>query len=129
MFHLGLPPVLYYIVSYYILANCTISSSCAIPETGFGSSPHIPVLSVCFSCFYTGIWDLFFNAGSERLLERWLGNYTLGRLPLISKRSRLKHRTAETTYRTGVLRHTIFFLYIFNKKYLLATVYVQIFKY
>ena len=46
------------------------SSSCAIPETGFGSSPHLPVLSVCFSCFYTGIWDLLFNAGSERLLER-----------------------------------------------------------
>ena len=46
------------------------SSSCAIPETGVGSSPHIPVLSVCFSCFYTGIWDLHFNAGSERLLER-----------------------------------------------------------
>ena len=53
------------------------SSSCAIPETGFGSSPHIPVLSVCFSCFYTGIGDLLFNADSERLLERWLGNYTL----------------------------------------------------
>ena len=24
------------------------SSSCAIPETGVGASPHIPVLSVCF---------------------------------------------------------------------------------
>ena len=23
-------------------------SSCAIPETGVGASPHIPVLSVCF---------------------------------------------------------------------------------
>ena len=43
------------------------SSSCAIPETGVGSSPHIPVLSVCFSCFYTGI---LFNAGSERLVGK-----------------------------------------------------------
>ena len=50
--------------------NNITSSSCAIPETGFGSSPHIPVLIVCFSCFYTGIWDLLFNAGSEWLLER-----------------------------------------------------------
>ena len=67
---------------------CFLSSSCAIPETGFGSSPHIPVLSVCFSCSYTGIWDRF---------------RTLGSLPLLSKRRRLKYRTAEITSRTGVL--------------------------
>ena len=63
----------------------------------------MPVLSVCFSCFYTGIWDLLFNVGSERLLERWLGNYTLGSLPVLSKRRRLKYLTAETSSRTGVL--------------------------
>ena len=45
------------------------SSSCAIPETGVGASLHIPVLSVCFSCFYTGIRNLIFNAGFERLVR------------------------------------------------------------
>ena len=30
---------------------------------------HIYLCWVCvFSCFYTGIWDLLFNAGSERLI-------------------------------------------------------------
>ena len=91
------------VVLYQCNQIILLSSSCGIPETGFGSSTHIPVLSVCFSCFYTGIWDLLFNAGSERLLERWLGNYTLGSLPLLSKRRRLKYLTAETTSRTGVL--------------------------
>ena len=40
-----------------------------VPYPKWASAP-LPVLSVCFSCFYTGIWDLLFNAGSERLLER-----------------------------------------------------------
>ena len=31
-----------------LFLHVNILSLCAIPETGFGSSPHIPVLSVCF---------------------------------------------------------------------------------
>ena len=56
-----------------------------------------------FSCFYTGIRDLLFNAGSERLVGEVLGNYSLGSLPLLSKWRRLKYLTAETMSRTGVL--------------------------
>ena len=54
---------------FFYFFNFHSSSPCAIPETGVGSSPRIPVLSVCFSCIYTGIRDLLFNAGSERLVS------------------------------------------------------------
>ena len=43
-------------------------NSSSYAEMGVGASPHIPVLSVCFSCFYMGIQDLLFNTDSERYL-------------------------------------------------------------
>ena len=76
-----------------------------VPYPKRASAPfHIYLCWVCVLAVLTQvyIWDLLFNAGSERLLERW-GNYTLGSLSLLSKRRRLKYLTAETTSRTGVL--------------------------
>ena len=67
---------LYAASSRTIRSHCSIaipgvsfSSPCAIPETGVGSSPHIPGAECVFlTVFYTGIRDLLFNAGSERLV-------------------------------------------------------------